>query len=164
MATSLLELLQRDHDDIERGLDTLLATTTPDSELLDVVDALRLAAVVHTVAEARTLRTMARLQPLPFIHQFATSTQRDHVHQQTLLGRMDDFQIGTPRWYECALELREDTLDHVFRARRLADVLVDCIPARMRPMLAATYAAERTRILATTWPAKLVGEVYASVV
>src|SRR5690242_16906938 len=128
MSTGLLELLQRDHDDVIRGLDALLATTTPASELQDVVDGVRLAVAVHTVAEARTLRTMARLQPLPFIHQFATITQRDHVHQQALLGRMDDFQIGTTRWYEHALELREETLDHVFRADRLADVLVDCIP------------------------------------
>jgi hypothetical protein len=164
MSAGLLELLQRDHDDITRALDTLVATTTPASALRDAVYGLRLAAAVHTVAEARTLRTMARLQPLPFIHQFATTTQRDHVYQQVLLGRMRELQVGTPRWYECALELREETLDHIFRADRLGHVLVECISVRMQPIFAATYAADRMRVLSTAWPAKLVAEVYASVV
>ena len=161
MAARLVALLQRDHDDITRLLDTIVMPSAPRALVIDALDGLRLAVLAHTVAEARTMRGLSKLEPIPRLRDLTAETCREHVSHQTSIDRLVRESLFGPAWCELAVELREQMADHAFWTDRTVTLLAECVPPHLQAQLARTYSTERMRVLATTAPARLVSELHA---
>jgi hypothetical protein len=162
MAAHLVDLLQRDHDDISRLLDTIVMPSAPMALVIDALDGLRLAVLVHTIAETRTIRGLAKLEPLPRVVELAAESCVEHSAQQTAVDTLVRENLFAPSWWELAVDLRQRMADHAFWTDRATVLLSECVPLHLQAQLARTYATERMRVLATTAPAQLVSELHAA--
>src|SRR5262245_4547130 len=148
MAASLVDLIDRDHDDIARLLDTIVMPSAPRALVIDALDGLRLAVLVHTIAEARTMRSLLKLEPMPRVRELADETCRVHMAQQTSVDSLVRENLFAPTWYELAVQLRQRMADHAFWTERTGMLLSECVPLHLQAQLARTYATERMRVFA----------------
>lgn len=155
MLPDLVMLIRRDHDDITTGLDLIVTTTAPVALLREGLDAVRLGFVVHAVAEERILSVLARRQPLPVVTEIVRSSGADHLEQDALLGDLADTEPGTAAWFTFATELRNTMLRHAACAELMPTLLGGAVSMRLLTQLASSYATERMRVLAATYPAQL---------
>lgn len=161
MGARLVDLLQRDHDDISGLLETIVTPSAPVSLVIDALDGLRLAVLVHTVAQARTMRSLSQLQPVPRVRELVSETCRAHIAQQWIVDTLVRANLFGPAWCERAVELREQMADHAVWTDQAAAELADSVPLHLEVQLARTYATERMKVLGTTAPARLVSELHA---
>jgi hypothetical protein len=155
MLPDLVTLIRRDHDDITVGLDVIVSSTTPVATLRDGLDAVRLGFVVHAVAEERIFSILARRQPLPVVVDIVRSSTTDHVEQEALLRDLGAVEPGTASWFELAREIRNTMLRHAACSELVPTLLRDAVSSRLLAQLASSYATERMRVLAATYPAEL---------
>jgi hypothetical protein len=149
-------LVRADHDDLDQALAVLVSPSTPVADLADVLDATRLALAVHVTAQSRVLdRLIARSDPTPAaLRAIVLRTRRDHAEQQLLVEYLAGMRPATCDWYERALELRSLLLDHAWH-EHISRSLAPHVAQPAVDALAAEYATERLRVLATTSPTAL---------
>lgn len=156
MVPDLCALVRRDHDDLDRAIVAMLDSQTPHSELVTLVDVFRLALAVHVAAETKVLDALViRLDPPPALRFVAAQAKREHIAQQDSLDELLRLAPGTGAWFAAVLELRVLLLDHAVRAELTRWSLQDHVPPADQRRLAAEYATERMRVLATTSPLAL---------
>lgn len=127
--------------------------STPNQELVPLLEVFRLALAVHVAAEIKVLDLLSfQVDVVPVVRELTAQTRAEHVTQQAAAETLSRVSPGSGAWYSRALELRVLVLDHSARAELLRWTLNDHIPAAVRRKLAADYATERLRVLATTSP------------
>ncbi len=153
MVPELSALIRSDHTDLDRALVAMVEPSTPNAELVSLLEAFRLALAVHVAAEVKVLDTLPTLvSPIPVMRELIAQTRGEHVSQQAAAETLSRVIPGTCAWYARALELRVLVLDHSARAELLRWTLNDHVPAKIRRELAGLYATERMRVLGTTSP------------
>jgi hypothetical protein len=139
-------LIDRDHRELENALDLFIAT--PTSDLLDEV---RLGLAAHVEAEGKALVLLFSHRLPPHIAALFTELSASHRAQERHLVRL----IDSPRaeWADRARTLRDIIHQHHdFERTWCLPVLHAHIHADEARKLVATYATERLRALALTWP------------
>lgn len=131
----------------------MVEPSTPNLELDSLLDVFRLALAVHVAAEIKVLDLLSvQVDVIPVVRELIAQTRAEHVTQQAAAETLSRVAPGSGAWYSRALELRVLVLDHSARAELLRWTLNDHIPSALRRKLAADYATERMRVLATTSP------------
>ena len=149
------DLLRRDHDDLTIALDLMVLPTTPRAMLLDSRDAIRLAFMVHAVAEKRVLTRLTRREPFPIVHDLFVQSINEHVEQELIIEDLFETEVGTPDWFGLALEMKERLTFHADREELAWGSVRDVVPSRLHKVLAGEYATERMKVLAATNPLAL---------
>jgi hypothetical protein len=150
MTLDVCALVRRDHDDLDRALGAMVDPATPPKELTNVLDVFRLALAVHTATEAKVLDLLVESEHCLGV--LATATRIEHTTQRAAADALVAIRPASIGWYDCALELRVLVLDHAARSEQLRWTIEDHVPYRMQRHLAAEYATERLRVLASTSP------------
>lgn len=119
-------------------------------ELTTLLDVFRLALAVHTAAEAKVLDLLVDSDRSLTV--LATNTRVEHTTQRAAADALVALRPASIGWYDAALELRVLVLDHAARAEQLRWTLEDRVSYRLHHRLAAEYATERLRVLASTSP------------
>lgn len=131
----------------------MVEPSTPSRELANLLEIFRLALAIHLVAEARVFTALIPLtRPPRALRLQITKLREEHLAQQRMGELLQRIQPGSDDWYTCALELRVLVLDHAKREDYLRATIDDHIPPPIRLGIAAQYATERMRMLATTSP------------
>ena len=153
MGLDVCGLLRRDHDDLDRALGAMVDPQTSPKELASLLDVFRLALAVHTAAEARLLETLlARVRGPRTLSMLALQTRIEHVAQRAAADALVGVRPASIGWYDGALELRVTVMDHAARADQTRWTLEDHVPLEIQKTLAAEFATERMRVLASTSP------------
>lgn len=156
MECDLSVLVRRDHEDLDRGLAAMLDPTTSPNELANLLDVFRLALAVHTAAEAKVFETMLTFVDVPrTLSMIAIHARDEHVQQRASSELLLRTRPGSLAWYERALSLRVLLADHGGRADQLPATLNDHVERKAQRTLAAEYATERMRVLASTSPLRV---------
>lgn len=150
MSLDVCALVRRDHDDLDRALAAMVDPATPPKELGNLLDVFRLALAVHSAAEARVLELLVPGDRQ--VSSLAMNARIEHISQRSAADLLVGARPGSIGWYDGALELRVLVLDHAARAEQLRWTLEDHVPLRTQRQLAAEYATERLRVLASTSP------------
>jgi hypothetical protein len=156
-------LAQRDHEDLDLGLRAMVEPATPPRELQNLLDIVRLGLAIHLVAEARVHDSLlALVRPPPVLRLQLARLREEHRAQQRAVDALTSMAPGSCAWYTAALELRVLVLDHARREDYLRPALEDHVATPLRRRLAAEYATERMRLLASTSPLELARSVQAA--
>ena len=156
----LCALVRRDHDDLDRAL-SAMTSTTPLDELPELLDVFRLALAVHMTAEARVLDALLEVATTPrdALRWLVAQVQQEHALQQAAADDLTVIVPGSAAWYDRALRLRSDVLDHTTRADLMRAAIEAHLPKDDRRMLASRFATERMRVLSTTPPLGITRDV-----
>jgi len=152
----LCELARRDHDDLDRALQAMLAPETPAREVTNLLEIFRMCLAVHLIAESRVFATMVSMvRPPPTLRLQIAELRNEHIAQQRIAERLARMEPCTDDWCTTALELRVMLLDHAKREDYLRAALDDHVPTGIGRGIAAQYATERMQLLGTTSPLQL---------
>jgi hypothetical protein len=150
--TDFLALLQRDHHDLEVGLDELLQAVTV-AQLRTALDGVRLGLTAHAEAEDIVLYTaLMRAEARDALESYVGQAREAHLAQEGALASLVCARPGTSTWRERARILRTMVRDHAAYEEQ------EVIPAIMRhasavyESLAGEFATERLRQLALLQP------------
>ena len=134
----------------------MVEPSTPADELTNLLEVFRLGLAVHLVAEARVFATLLALaRPPKALRLQIAKLKEEHLAQQRSAKLLQRIRPGSQDWYLCALELRVLVLDHARREDYMRGTLHDHVSPMINHGLAAEYATERLRLLATTSPLAL---------
>jgi len=126
---------------------------TSPKELATLLDIFRLALAVHTASEAKLLETLlARVRGPRTLAMLALQTRIEHVAQRAAADALVAVRPASIGWYDATLELRVTVMDHAARAEQTRWTLEDHVPLEIQKTLAAEFATERMRVLASTSP------------
>jgi hypothetical protein len=153
MAIDFLTLLQRDHLDLQRGLDELLDPAVTLVEIRGAMDGVRLGLTAHAEAEDIVLyRAIRRCRGAAQLEWLIGEARAGHLSQEGALASLVCTPLGTATWRDRALHLRSLVAEHaeweethVLPAIREAD-------AEIYAHLAGAFATERLRQLAMLQP------------
>lgn len=152
----LCELAHRDHDDLDRALQAMLAPETPGSEAQNLLDIFRMCLAVHLIAESRVFAMLVSIvRPPPQLRLQIAQLRDEHVTQQRAAERLATLEPGSRDWLSATLELRVLVLDHAERQEYLRGALDAHVPTTIGRGIAAQYAIERMQLLGTTSPLQL---------
>ncbi len=152
MPTDFLTLLHRDHHDLVRGLDELLAAESLDA-LRSALDGVRLGLVAHAEAEDIVRHhVMVRGNATRALAALVEEAHAAHVAQARALSSLICARPRTPAWFEAARRLRDLVREHAEREEsRLVPAIRELMP-RVYDSLAGRCATERLRQLAMLQP------------
>ncbi|HEY4243713.1 MAG TPA: hypothetical protein VGM88_28065 [Kofleriaceae bacterium] len=150
MTTDLFTLLGRDHHDLQKELDALLAPGSPVVQLRASLDGVRLGLTAHAEAEEIVL---GRYERHPIVGPAVASTRGAHLAQEAALAGLVGASPGTVQWHDRAYALRELVrFHHAQEARLLQPILrAELAPAEYAE-LAGRFATERLRQLSLLQP------------
>jgi len=148
MGPDILTLLRRDHDDLDKGLITLLDRSDTISQIRTALDGVRLGLIAHAEAEnivfsvaIRHCRAHAVLQPV------VEGAAHAHRQQELALVAFVCTPVGTIEWYGRAAELRQLVRDHAqYEEANVLPAIRELAPD-VYPTLAGNFATERLRQL-----------------
>ena len=152
MATDFLTLLHRDHHDLERGLDELLASETVEG-LRGALDGVRLGLVAHAEAEDIVLyQALTRTDASRALAALIEDAHAAHLAQERTLSALVCTPPRTAAWFGAARQLRDLVHDHAEQEEtRLLPAIRELMP-RVYDALAGEFATERLRQLAMLQP------------
>nr|HEX4314359.1 hypothetical protein [Kofleriaceae bacterium] len=151
MAPSFLQLLRRDHDDVEAGLRALVRPRTCD--LRNVIDGVRLGMLAHAEAEDIVLDIMLGATHSEALHHAMAEARMEHREQERALGALMRTVPGTSLWRDRALHLLALVRHHkLTQEPTLRTALERDAPAEVVARLAGAFATERLRQLAMFAP------------
>jgi hypothetical protein len=152
----LCELARRDHDDLDRALQAMLAPGVPARDATNLLDIFRMCLAVHLIAESRVFAMLVSIvRPPPTLRLQIAQLRNEHIAQQRTAELLATIPPGTDEWSTVALELRVLLLDHAKREDYLRGTLDDHVPTGLSRGIAAQYATERMQLLGTTSPLQL---------
>jgi len=150
MVMDLLALLQRDHEDLERGLDELVEPWLSVAQLRTTLDGVRLGLTAHAEAEDIVLYRVTR--EFPELERMVCDGRAAHLAQESALAALVCAVPGTADWVDRAVHLRELVQVHArFEEGHLVPAIRE-IAADLYSKLAGAFATERLRQLAQLQP------------
>ena len=152
MAWDFMTLLQRDHDDLQRGLDEIAYSTANPAHLRNTLDGVRLGLTAHTEAEDIVLHGVLAKLAAPGLELAVAHGRSAHLTQEGALAALVCSRPGTGAWRDRAIHLRDLIYTHSNQViAELVPVLRDSAPA-VYSWLAGAFATERLRQLAMLQP------------
>jgi len=153
MATDILALLKRDHEDLARGIDALLDSNATIAEIRTALDGARLGLSAHAEAEeivfAYAVRQSIEPRALALVVDEASQA---HKLQEVALASLVCAPLGTVGWYDSATWLRELVSDHAgYEEKHVLPAIRELAPAAYSH-LAGRFATERLRQLSMMAP------------
>jgi hypothetical protein len=154
MATDLLKLLQRDHDEIERGLQELADPSATAAQIRSALDGVRLGLLAHAEAEDIVLeRAVAGLAQQGQVAALVERARAAHLEQERALSALVLARPGTPAWRDRAIRLRDMVRAHADIEERLViPALREAASPDAYARLAGAFATERLRQLTMLLP------------
>jgi hypothetical protein len=146
MLPEFLDLIHREHAELEQHLALLTLPSTESGQLRASLDAVVLGLTAHAEAELIALQPFCCVTPLQTL---IAEIDAEHLAQEGALSALICAPLGTPCSRERAETLSELVHQHAVKEERY-------LPAAIRmhagpeayAMLAGTYATERLRQLA----------------
>jgi len=150
--TDFLMLLQRDHHDLETGLDELLQATTV-AEIRSALDGVRLGLVAHAEAEDIVLhRALVNAGVPRILDELIGQARAAHLTQEGALAALVCARPGSPEWRHRARALHELVHSHaLYEERRVVPAIRELAPT-VYERLAGLFATERLHQLAMLQP------------
>src|SRR3954464_15273647 len=129
MPTDFLTLLHRDHHDLERGLDDLLAAESVE-EIRSSLDGVRLGLMAHAEAEDIVLYgALTRANVDRAVAALVGDAHEMHLEEERALVSLVGATPRTPSWRDSARYLRDLVRDHAEREeRRILPALRELMP------------------------------------
>jgi len=147
-----MTLLQRDHDDLQRGLDDIAYSTVNPAHLRNTLDGVRLGLAAHSEAEDIVLHGALAKLGAPGIELAVAHGRAAHLTQEGALAALVCSRPGTGAWRDRAIHLRDLIHTHATQVvTELVPLLRDSAPA-VYSWLAGAFATERLRQLAMLQP------------
>jgi len=149
-----LQLVRRDHDDLEAGLRELLRPSQGKRETATTLDGIRLGLTAHAEAEDIVLyRALVQAAPPAFVQQLVAEARRAHVEQETALQNLLSAIPTSLSWRLRAMQLLELVTRHsTHEEQAVVPALRDHVPFGAYKALAGEFATERLRQLALLQP------------
>jgi hypothetical protein len=145
MGTDILTLLRRDHDDLEKGLATLLDRSNAIGQIRTALDGVRLGLTAH--AEAEDIVFTIALEQTPRLQVVVAEAADAHRRQELALAALVVTPLGTREWYQRAAGLRGLVKEHArYEEASVLPAIRDLVP-EIYPGLAGKFATERLRQL-----------------
>ena len=153
MATDILALLRRDHEDLSRGIEALMSPEATIAQIRTALDGARLGLTAHAEAEdivfAHAVRQSTEPRALALV---VDEASQSHKLQGVALASLVCAPVGTAGWYDSAAWLRELVNDHAsYEEKHVLPAIRDLAPT-MYPKLAGRFATERLRQLSMMAP------------
>ena len=150
--TDFLALVQRDHHDLECGLDELLQASTV-IEIRSALDGVRLGLTAHAEAEDIVLHgALASAGTLARLDDVIGHARSAHLAEEGALASLVCARPGTAAWRDRAHLLRRLVHDHAaYEERTLVPAIRELAPS-LYDALAGLFATERLRQLAMLQP------------
>jgi hypothetical protein len=153
MATDILVLLRRDHEDLARGLEALLAPNASIAQIRTALDGARLGLTAHAEAEdivfAHAVRQSSERRALNMI---VDEASQSHKLQEVALASLVCAPLGTPAWYDNARWLRDLVNDHASYEEKYVLPEIRELAPEAYEHLAGRFATERLRQLSMLAP------------
>jgi hypothetical protein len=152
LMTDFLMLLQRDHHDLETGLDELIEAATV-AEIRTALDGVRLGLTAHAEAEDIVLCLVLRQTGSPpILDELIGHARSAHLTQEGALASLVCASPGSQAWRDRAHKLRELVHDHaLYEESNVVPAIRELAPA-VYDSLAGSFATERLRQLAMLQP------------
>jgi hypothetical protein len=152
LMTDFLSLLQRDHHDLETGLDELLQAQTV-AQIRTALDGVRLGLTAHAEAEDIVLHcALVEAGSPPVLDDLIGQARSAHLAQEGALAYLVCATPGSQTWRDRAHKLRDLVHSHaVFEETKVAPAIRQLAPA-VYEALAGSFATERLRQLAMLQP------------
>jgi hypothetical protein len=152
LMTDFLTLLQRDHHDLETGLDELLQATTL-AELRSALDGVRLGLTAHAEAEDIVLHGALLQAGSPrVLEELVGHARSAHLTQEGALAYLLCAKPGTHEWQERAQRLHDLVHGHAAYEEKYVVPAIRELAPTVYESLAGSFATERLRQLAMLQP------------
>lgn len=153
MGTDIRTLLRRDHDDLDKGLLTLLDRSTSLGQVRTALDGVRLGLTAHAEAEDIVFcRAIHNSPARPVLDVIIEEAAHAHRLQEIALAAIVCTPLDTEEWYGRCAALRELVLDHArHEETTVLPALRELVP-EIYPSLAGRFATERLRQLSMLVP------------
>jgi hypothetical protein len=153
MGTDILALLRRDHDDLDKGLMTLLDRSKTIGQIRTALDGVRLGLMAHAEAEDIVFSVAIQRSPArPALQVVVEDAAHAHRLQEIALAALVCTPVGTTEWYRRAEALRELVLEHAgYEEANVLPAIRELAPD-VYPSLAGKFATERLRQLSMLVP------------
>jgi hypothetical protein len=150
MGTDILTLLRRDHEDLDKGLVTLLDRSKSIGQIRTALDGVRLGLTAH--AEAEDIVFSIALQHTPRLQVVVAEAAVAHRQQENALAALVVTPLGTREWYQRSAGLRGLVKEHArYEEASVLPAIKDLVP-EIYPGLAGKFATERLRQLSMLIP------------
>ena len=150
MGTDILSLLRRDHEDLDKGLATLLDRSKSLGHIRTALDGVRLGLTAH--AEAEDIVFSIALERTPRLHGVVSEAADAHRQQELALASLVVTPTGTREWYTRSAALRGLVKEHArYEEACVLPAIRDLVP-EIYPGLAGKFATERLRQLSMLVP------------
>ncbi|HEY5943992.1 MAG TPA: hemerythrin domain-containing protein [Kofleriaceae bacterium] len=150
--TDFLMLLQRDHRDLEAGLDELLAATTVVA-IRSALDGVRLGLTAHAEAEDIVLHhALVQAGSPELLDRLIGQARSAHLAQEGALGSLVCARPGSQLWKDRARKLRDLVHMHAHHEEKCVVPAIRELAPAVYETLAGSFATERLRQLAMLVP------------
>lgn len=146
-----LGLLQRDHHDLECGLDELLEAVTV-QQLRSALDGVRLGLTAHAEAEDIVLAQALRRAEIAELDAIVGESRAAHLNQEGALASLVVTRPNTPIWRDRARHLRDLVRTHSRDEEQRVVPAIRRLAPNVYQSLAGLFATERLRQLAMLQP------------
>jgi hypothetical protein len=153
MGTDILTLLRRDHDDLDKGLMTLLDRSKSIGQIRTALDGVRLGLTAHAEAEDIVFTHAIRNSPArPALEMVIEEAAHAHRLQEIALAAVVCTPLHTKDWYKRCAALHELVTDHArYEETSVLPAIRELVPD-IYPSLAGKFATERLRQLSMLLP------------
>ena len=152
LMTDFLTLLQRDHRDLENGLDELVNATTV-AQLRSALDGVRLGLTAHAEAEDIVLYGALLKAGAPeTLDKLVAQARSAHLAQEGALASLVCSTPGSQLWRERARRLRDLVHEHALHEENHVVPAIRAFAPAVYDSLAGLFATERLRQLAMLQP------------
>lgn len=153
MGTDILTLLHRDHEELEKGLLTLLDRTKSIGQIRNALDGVRLGLTAHAEAEDIVFSVaLSRGRAHASLGAMVDSAAEAHRQQGRTLADLVVTALGSGAWFSRASKLLGLVHDHAsYEERHVLPAIRELAPD-VYPTLAGMFATERLRQFSMLMP------------
>jgi len=153
MGTDILTLLRRDHEDLDKGLVTLLDRSRSIGQIRTALDGVRLGLTAHAEAEDIVFSIAIERSPArPALTAVVADAAEAHRQQELALAALVCTPLETREWYQRSANLRELVQVHARYEEAAVLPAIRELAPEVYPGLAGKFATERLRQLSMLVP------------
>lgn len=153
MGPDILTLLRRDHEDLDKGLVTLLDREKNLGQTRTALDGVRLGLTAHAEAEDIVFSTvLAHLPARDALDAIVREAAAVHRQQETALAALVCTPLDSREWFMRAGRLREMVREHATYEESAVLPAIRELAPTVYPSLAGKFATERLRQLSMLVP------------
>jgi hypothetical protein len=150
--TDFLTLLQRDHHDLEAGLDELLDAVTA-TQIRSALDGVRLGLAAHAEAEDIVMYSaLMHAVAQDVLERVVVHARVAHAAQERMLGSVVSSLPGSSPWRSRVQTLRDMVRLHAEYEEQVVLPLIRDLEPALYGSLAGKFATERLRQLSMMQP------------